>query len=333
MKKQILFASLFLAFLAACVAPETTNGEQLSASPSDNPMIHASGTKIVDGEGNPIKLRGVILEGWLQWNGTLIGAGLTSEKTINERLTKLVGKEEAERFQKGIYDNFITEKDITEIARLGFNVVRIPFNHTILEDDKKPYVYKESGWKHLDKVLDWCEKNKVYAVLDFHSVPGGQSMHFVSDPDSKKVWDSEDNMNRTVALWREIAKRYRDREIVAGYDLLNEPEPPKGNVLVSAYARIIKAIREVDQNHMVILEGGAIAATDFSMFDRPLDSNQTLSFHTYNLFGNDLDKKQLDGFTKKSKSLNVPLWNGEFGAHTVKYTRKRSHILKNLKTM
>lgn len=241
-----------------------------NTDPKDNPMIHADGVQIVDGNGKPIKLRGVLLEGWLMWNGTLWGTGFTSETKITERLEKLVGHEETEKFRQEIYNNFITEEDISQIAKMGFNVVRVPFNHTILEDDNEPYVYKKSGWKHLDNVLDWCEKNKIYAVLDLHSVPGGQSAVFVNDPEKKKLWDSEENMKRTVALWKEIASRYRNRKVVAGYDLINEPGAPNGRTLINAYAQIINAVREVDPDHMIILEGGEIASTDFSMYKNRL---------------------------------------------------------------
>ncbi len=29
----------------------------------------------------------------------------------------------------------------------------------------------------------------------------------------------------TISLWRQLAQRYRDEPVVAGYDLLNEPLP------------------------------------------------------------------------------------------------------------
>lgn len=281
-----------------------------------NKLIRTKGLTLVDSTNSPIKLRGVILEGWLQWNGTLWGAGLVSETTILNRLKTLVGDKEVENFQKEIYKTFIREDDIKKISELGFNVVRIPFNHTILEDDSHPYKYKESGWELLDNILAWCEKHKVYAVLDFHSVPGGQSGVFVADPDLIKLWDSEENINRTVALWVTIAERYKGRSIVAGYDLINEPGPPNHEALIDVYKKIIHAVRKVDPDHMIILEGGEFASTDFSMFDGPLCVNQVLSFHTYNLFGNKVNKDELQQISDLSKRLGIPVWNGEFGAHS-----------------
>ncbi len=287
-----------------------------------NPMVHQQGAIIVDGQGKPLKLRGVLLEGWLMWNGTLWGAGLTSETAISNKLTELVGEKEALRFRTQIYNEFITERDIEMIAGMGLNVVRVPFNHTLLEDDARPFEYKPSGWAQLDRLLAWCEKHHVYAVLDLHSAPGGQSGVFVNDPDGSEFYKSEAYIKRTVALWKAIAARYRDKKIIAGYDLLNEPQLPlfvPGQKLVDIYVRIIKAIREVDADHMVILSGAGIASDDLGMFTRRVDSNQALAFHTYNLLGSDIAESRHRQFAKISRELQVPIWNGEIGAHTIEW--------------
>ena len=63
-----------------------------------------------------------------------------------------------------VYDNFITEADIAKIAAAGFNCVRVPLHNRLFDDD--------TGWKMLDRVLDWCEQHRLYAVLDLHMVPG-----------------------------------------------------------------------------------------------------------------------------------------------------------------
>ena len=290
-------------------------------------MIHAEGTRLVDGNGEPIKLRGVILEGWLMWNGPLWGAGLTSETKIRHRLEALVGAEEIARFEKAVYDTFISERDIEMIAELGLNVVRVPFNHTVLEIDEK-VDDAAPGWFYLDRLLDWCEKHGVYVVLDLHSVPGGQSSVFVADPDLEHVWASEENLQRTVDIWKAIATRYRARSIVAGYDLINEPEPPKDQELIDLYRRIIKAIREVDPHHLVFLTGKALS-TDFSFYEGPLDDNQAYTFHTYNFLSHDIGESQMAQLASVARAHDVPLWNGEFGAHTDVWVASQVELFEN----
>ena len=299
---------------------EFTLGTAADTVVQDNPMIHAEGTRLVDGDGKPIRLEGVLLEGWLMWNGPLWNTGLTAETRIRERLKVLVGDEELARFEKAIYDTFITERDIEMIADLGLNVVRVPFNHTVLErngvvDEAAP------GWFYLDRLLEWCEKHGVYVVLDLHSVPGGQSGVFVADPEWQHVWKSEAGLQRTVDLWTAIATRYHDRSIIAGYDLINEPEPPRGKDLIDIYRRIISAIRAVDPHHLVILSGTKLS-TDLSLYDGPLDSNQAYTFHSYNFFSDDSSKATLEKQAAIAKAHQVPLWNGEFGAHTDEWVRQ-----------
>ena len=133
------------------------------------------------------------------------------------------------------------------------------------------------GWVYLDRLLEWCTRHDVYVVLDLHSAPGGQSDIFVADPDEKKLWQSEENEERTVALWRAIAARYKDEKIVAGYDLLNEPGFPNPAELIELYLRIITAIREVDPYHMVIIEGNNLT-TDFSYVSPTLVIKSNVQF-------------------------------------------------------
>jgi hypothetical protein len=287
-------------------------------------MIHGDGGKIVDGSGKVITLRGVFLDNWLFWTGSSWGGGLISETIILDRLKEILGSEETERFRQRVYGTFCDKEDFARIKRLGFNSVRIPFNHRLLEDDSEPFKYSEQGFLHVDRALDLCEEYGLYAILDLHSAPGGQSSVFVADPGTTLLWGHKKNRERTVALWKAIAKRYGNRKIVAGYDLLNEPGDCKPKHLVALYREIIAAIREVDPYHMVLLEGLTLS-TDFSMFKSPLDPNQAYAFHTYwlypfSLFAKDEKKDQVIKLVKLSRDHNCPILNTEFGAGTDKWT-------------
>jgi aryl-phospho-beta-D-glucosidase BglC (GH1 family) len=155
-------------------------------------------------------------------------------------------------------------------------------------------------------------------------VPGGQTRWFISDPGPARdsVWVSHESQERTIALWKKVAQRYRDRACVAGYDLINEPAAPNGAALVDLYRRIIETVRSVDSQHLIILEGDK-SATDFSMFSRPLTDNQAYSFHIYNWFGDDR-AKQLAQYRALSAAQNVPMWCGEFGEN--KYDMIRTTV-------
>lgn len=289
----------------------------LAFSSHSQSFIHVSNGKIVDPTNTPIKLNGVNLGGWLLWEAWIWGGGFKGETKLKERLVELYGKEEAEKFVNAVHNDMIAENDIKAISEQCLNVVRVPVNHSLLEDDEHPYQYKEEGFKILGRLLGWCEKYKVYAVLDLHAAPGGQNNYFISDADKNdktRLWNSEESRKRTYALWKVIASRYKDRAIIAGYDLLNEPVPKKPEQLVTMYRNIIDTIRTVDKNHMIILEGAKFA-TDFSMFSKVMDSNQIFSFHVYTWFTKDVKGKiaKHDEFARK---MGVPVWCGEWGENT-----------------
>lgn len=270
-------------------------------------FISRDGQTITDSTGKAIQLKGVNLGGWLLWEGWIWGGSFDKESTIAQNMTTLAGKAQFDSLQADVYRNFIGEADIRAISELGFNVVRVPFNSKIFKENYAPV----SGWQILDSLLKWCEKYHVYAVLDMHSSVNGQSNFFIADPEKPNMWKSQQAKQATINLWMQIASRYANRTIIAGYDLLNEPIPGDRNDLVELYDSIIKAIRSVDNNHMVILEGTNFAK-DFSMFTRLPDNNMMFSFHIYTwLGGKPMDK--MSQFAAVRERLDVPMWCGEWG--------------------
>lgn len=289
-------------------------------------FIHRTGNQLTDSTGKTIQLNGVNLGGWLMWEAWIWGKGFVKETKIDNRLVEVAGKAAADSFRTAIYNEFITEADIKAISKNCFNVVRVPFNHRLLEDDAQPGVYKEAGFKILDRLCGWCEKYGVYVVLDMHGSPGGNSGFFTADPDKKKLWEDEKNIRRTARLWKAIAARYAGRRVIAGYDLLNEPGFPDKKKLLQVYHEITDSIRRVDKNHLLIYEGNAMA-TDFSMLQKLPDENCALSFHIYTFVGKSEKRirKLMDQRTAVAKKLNAPNWCGEWGENdfeTMKLTRR-----------
>ena len=110
-----------------------------------NPMLHAVGSHLLDGEGKSVLLRGVNLGGWLDWEGWMFSEGFVSETEILKKLETLVGRDDAQSFRLGIYSNFIAAGDLRKIAELGFNSVRVPVNFRLLDPDAHKPVYQEAG--------------------------------------------------------------------------------------------------------------------------------------------------------------------------------------------
>jgi len=302
------------------------NNIQAQAIWDNTSFVHRNGQEIHNGQNNAINLDGVNIGSWLMWEGLMWGGGLISEKEITNKMTSIVGPTAFNNFKDSVYKNYITRADIKKISQECYNVVRIPFNHNLLEDDSNPFVYKPQGWAILDSVLKWCEDYNVYAVLDMHAAPGGQATHFIADPDSIDLWNSPLNKTRTIQLWKAIANRYKNRGIIASYDLLNEPNIWWWPDLVNLYSSIIAEIRTVDSNHMIMLEGNNYAQ-DFSMYTSLPDPNMCFQFHYYTFF---FSAPNIPAWTALSNSLNVPIWCGEWGEDTLGgMQNKLTTILRN----
>lgn len=289
--------------------PGASNGSSVT-------LLTNQGTDIVDQTGNRVVLGGVNLGGAWEWEAWLWGGGVSLNATggttdIQDHFAAIIGQASTATFTERMYTQFFVEDDIQAVKAMGLNVVRVPFSRKVLEDPERPGQFLASGWSVLDQVLAWCEKYGVYAVLDLHSAPGGQSTLFMADPEPTLLWDSTDAQDRTVALWSAVAARYASRDIVAGYDLVNEPAPPSpGTMWHDLAVRITEAIRQIDPRHLVIVEG-TMAATNFSMFTQPIDAKMVYSFHDYSS-GAKLTST-VASYTALAQAQGVPVWCGEFG--------------------
>ncbi len=291
----------------------------LRQAPPDNPFVHAVGTELFDGHNQRVWLRGVNLGNWLVWEGWMWGGGwsLDGERVLVSRLGEVIGADEAQAFREAHRATFIDDDDIGAIAALGLNTVRLPLNHTVLErepddiDDER-FVPREEGFSLLERFFASCERHGVRVILDLHAAPGGQSGAFMADPDDgPRLFDHRPFQRRTIGLWQELARRYGDRDVVAGYDLLNEPDPPSSEALISLYREIAAAIRTIDPHHLILLEGTA-AASRLDAFIRAVTWNQMYSMHQYTFFG-DYRRDELRRWSAVAEAHQVPLHIGEFG--------------------
>ncbi len=128
------------------------------------------------------------------------------------------------------------------------------------------------------------------------------------------MWNSSVDQDRTKELWKAIASRYSNRNIIAGYDLINEPAPPSDSALIKMYNDIIDSVRTVDNNHMIFLEGKS-SSSDFSLYTSLLDSNSAFEVHFYSWFISNIGSA-LHSYTLLSQTLDAPIWCGEWGENS-----------------
>jgi endoglucanase len=320
-----LLVSLQVVFLLSAFSQT----EQDSKNSTDQNWLKISGDQIVNQKADTIYLRGFGLGGMLHMENFIDGYP-ANEETMREELLNVLGEKKYNLFFDNFLKSYFTEPDAEYIHSLGLNLVRIPINYHLFEDDMNPRVIKESAFQYLDKVIELCAKHQIYTIIDLHALPGCQNQHWHSDNPTHKAlfWEHKDFQDRALILWEVIAERYKNQPWVAGYDLINEPSDPTGKKLFPYYKRLYDAVRKADPNHILFLEGDRYAV-DFSMFTEVWD-NVVYTNHDYAvpgfIHGGDYpgytgkryyDKDTLEhDFLKKSEfmfSHKVPLWVGEFG--------------------
>ena len=233
-------------------------------------FLHRQDKKIVNGSGQEIILKGIGLGGWLLQEGYMLHTSsfANAQWQIKSKIQDLIGGVNTELFYETYRKNYVTKEDIDSLKSWGFNSIRLPFHYNLFAVNSNPPVFVNKGFEIIDSLLDWCEVNEIYLILDMHAAPGGQSDEPISDYNSAlpSLWQSEQNKNLTVQVWRKIAEHYKDKEWIGGYDLINEPKwdlPPNNQPLRDLYIRLTDTIRAVDNNHLIFIEGNWFA-TDFT---------------------------------------------------------------------
>lgn len=227
---------------------------------------------------------------------------------------------------------FFTEEDAKYYKSLGLNCIRVPFNYRHFEDDMNPRVLKPDGFKWLDRIVNLCAEQGIYTILDMHTVPGGQNGDWHSDSAHHvaEFWTHKDFQDRSVWLWEKIAAHFKGNPWIAGYNPLNEPCDPTHERLQAWYHQVYPAIRKIDPDHILFLDGNTFAS-DFSHFNveetcKKWD-NTVYSVHDYSGYGFPASSEVYSGTPEQKakikrsyfrkvewmKENNLPIWNGEFG--------------------
>ena len=330
--------SLFAAAASLALIPTLLLGTPALA----DGYLKAKDKRIVDETGRPVILRGMGLGGWMLQEGYMLklgSLGKGQEHVIRAETAKLVGAEREARIHEAWLDNHTTKADIDAMAAMGFNSVRLPMHYGLLTlaADQEPVpgqdTWKEGGFKRIDDLLAWTKANGMYLILDLHAAPGGQGNDLPiadRDPSKPSLWQSPENRRKVVALWRKLAARYKDEPAIGAYDLLNEPnwdfdgqygpggggdhgcKDEKQAALWDFYKELTAAVREIDQRHMIVLEGNCWG-NNYKGLPAAWDDNMALSFHKY---WNLNDEASIASVLKLREETGLPLWLGESGENS-----------------
>lgn len=294
-------------------------------------FLSVRGDKLVDATGKTVTLRGYNIGGFLNMENFLTGYPGT-ETLQRAALLRALGQTRYDVFFEHFYEAFFSYDDAAYLASLGMNHVRLPINYRQLEDDERPFVIKEEGLKRIDRVLEACDRAGIYLMLDLHAHPGAQNQHWHSDNPTHYAlfWQHPHFQDRTINIWEKLADRYKGNPAIAGYNIMNEPGDASGLKIKPFYDRAVAAVRAIDKDHIIYLDGNRYG-TEFTAFEnQPLYENTVYAAHDYKTPGMSyggpypgitrgvyVDRAHVEqtflGRTEFMRKTGTPIWIGEFG--------------------
>ncbi len=215
--------------------------------------LHAQGKNIVDSTGKVVPLRGVNIGGWLVTEGWMCGQKDDGGRGALEQLEKRFGPKKAAALMNAWYDHWFTARDLDNIQKWGFNVIRVPFGWRNLQDADGNWKRDAQGnidFGRMDWVVKEAAKRGIYVVFDLHVWPRQMEKDGYGLP-SRWSADGIAVRAKMADLWGVVAKHYKGNSAIAAFDVINEPE---GSPYDAPHHAFYDAIRAQDPERMVIEE-------------------------------------------------------------------------------
>ncbi len=303
--------------------------------PAKNRFVQVEGPNLVKPNGERLFIQGTNLGNWLNPEGYMFGLRKTNSAWMIDLMVKqLIGPDAAADFWQAFRTNYITKADIDFIAAQGANTIRLPFNYKLFTDeDYMGQTGQKQPFQLIDRVVEWCKANGLYLILDMHDCPGSQTGDNIDDGYGYPwLFESERSQQLFCDIWQQIARHYQDEPTILGYELMNEPiahyfenKDTLYTLLQPLYKRAVKAIRTVDQNHVILL-GGAHWNSFFFMFDDwTFDKNIMFTCHRY---GGPATKEAIKDYIDFRDKTQLPMYMGEIGHNTDEWQAQFVEVMK-----
>ncbi|MBN1481209.1 glycosyl hydrolase family 5 [candidate division KSB1 bacterium] len=159
----------------------------------------------------------------------------------------------------------------------------------------------ETDFALLGQILDIAHHYHLKIVLVMYSLPGCRWRQHNDDVDDSRIWQDEYFQEQAFAFWRQLAFRLKNFPAIVAYNPLNEPHPEQAfgfeeptkefvewfekykntTADLNKFNRLmLAAIRSVDPDTPVMLDGYFFADVKGMPFNEPVDDVKTLyTFH------------------------------------------------------
>jgi endoglucanase len=172
-------------------------------------------------------------------NASDLGPDSTTVVSALGRGINLAGALEAPR--EGMWGVILKDEYFATIQQAGFTTVRIPIRWSAHASTTAPYTVDPAFWERIDWVVAEAKAHHLHAILDFQNYD-----ELIAEPDQ--------NQERFLGIWRQIAEHYQHEPQAILFELLNEPhnqlDATKWNALL---AQAIAVIRPTNPNRLIVV--------------------------------------------------------------------------------
>jgi endoglycosylceramidase len=277
---------------------------------------------------------------------------------------------------------WLTMEDFREIRDYGFNVVRFLIIWEAVEPEKEKY---DDGYlKKVEEIVSWAGEFGIYVVLDMHQDLYARKFGGTGAPQwavfddglnfeiknpwfmtyfepaviraFDNFWENKNGVQDSyINMWKHVAERFKDNEIVLGYEIMNEPflgsvsediTKSEKEKLKAFYEKTISGIRKIDSRHLIFYEPNVISGClmESGLYGLLFD-NIVFAPHYYDSLveinkiydGNDETMRSAFKLCDSTaEQMKNPWWLGEYGITygiegCGEYLRDQSTLLDELR--
>jgi endoglucanase len=208
----------------------------------------------------------------------LLGANLCAAGDIRDAARKL-GRgvnfgNTLEAPTEGAWGLTLKAEYFKAIKDAGFDSVRLPVKWSAHSTDMPPYAIDAKFFERIDWALDQAQKNQLNIVLNIHHFDGMDANPDKSEP-------------KFLALWKQIAERYKERPSSVYFELLNEPHDKltdaRWNQVIGPALKVVRASNPT--RPVIIGPGSWNGFRNLPKMELPKDDrNLIATFHYYEPF-------------------------------------------------